>query len=153
MLGLDMSSDALSTAGTDSGSRARPISLLSFPPKQRSLPSCVAIYSRPPATAMLSQTGAASSLYSASFLPVAVEAAQRMPPIRPSYALAKSSSGNATGVPATNKTSPAIAIALPVSGMLALQRSSAERLAAAFFFFGAGISTAPIFARSPANSV
>jgi len=44
-----------------------------------------------------------------------------MPPIRPSYALARSRSGNTTGVPATNRTSLASTIALPVSGMELLQ--------------------------------
>ena len=83
------------------------------------------MYKRPWATAMLSQTGAASSLYSASFSPVEAETAQRTPPSRPSYPWAKSSSGNATGVPATNKTSPAKAAAAADTGDKADQRRKA----------------------------
>ena len=55
-----------------------------FAPRHRSEPSLRLRKRRPYATAMLSQAGGASSLYSASFSPVWAEASHKTPPIRPS---------------------------------------------------------------------
>ena len=57
---------------------------LLYGPMQTTRPSVRARNSRPLAAARLSQAGATLSLYWASFSPVAAEAAQSIPPMRPS---------------------------------------------------------------------
>ena len=72
----------------------------------------VAMYSRPPAAAMPSQTGGAGSLYSASLLPSPAAKAARIPPFRPSHAPWGSFGSTISGSPATKIVSPARTMAV-----------------------------------------